>query len=409
MHVEKNQNSESPCESSRNSATGGLCSCCVLFLRLLTWKPGWGRPVRYVDPVFHSRGHCVGFIRDPVKAGSVGFVGTAFEHVFLFFVAKKAGAQRFIIDARASNRHFLRPSGPLLTGEGLCHAEFQGALGDAQNWFVGSAGIKNAFHQMRILASGSAGVLGHEVSPASAYCSGTGKRISRIRSVARTVSSRRRIYGRAIESFLAVSIHGALSILDASFKFAGASYLVSLRRAVVNCAHGTKSIRGIPCLFRSDWSLRMLDFRICTDASEKWFAFTVREGCREQASEVGRVSERTRLKRSSRSIRARSRALRVVLEWSSSDEDVISLARVESRADFPEVSLQLLDSSEWRLAACGGFFREENITVLEAPSILYAVWCAESNFPPGRLLILFQNLALVLALCKGRWNKKTLL
>ena len=44
-----------------------------------------------------------------------------------FFVSKKAGAQRFIIDARASTRHFLNPpSGPLLTGEGLCHVEFQG-------------------------------------------------------------------------------------------------------------------------------------------------------------------------------------------------------------------------------------------------------------------------------------------
>ena len=33
---------------------------------------------------------------------------------------------------------------------GLCHVEFQGAPEDAQNWFVGSAGIKKALHQMRI-------------------------------------------------------------------------------------------------------------------------------------------------------------------------------------------------------------------------------------------------------------------
>ena len=56
------------------------------------------------------------------------------------FVAKKAGAQRFIVDERASNRHFLRPpSGPLLKGEELCDVEFQGAPEDAQNWFVGSS------------------------------------------------------------------------------------------------------------------------------------------------------------------------------------------------------------------------------------------------------------------------------
>ena len=83
------------------------------------------------------------------------------------------------------------------------------------------------------LASGRADVLGCEVSPASACCCGTGKRISRICSGARTVSSRRRFSGRAMElvngheSFLALSNRGALSILDASFKFARSSYLVA--------------------------------------------------------------------------------------------------------------------------------------------------------------------------------------
>ena len=52
----------------------------------------------------------MGFIR-------VGFVEMAVEHFGLFFVAKKVEAQRFIIDARASNRVFLNPpSGPLRTG-----------------------------------------------------------------------------------------------------------------------------------------------------------------------------------------------------------------------------------------------------------------------------------------------------
>ena len=82
-------------------------------------------------------------------------------------------------------------------------------------------------------ASRTADVLGYEVSPANSYFSGTGKRKSRIRSVARTVSSRRRISRRAMElasgheSFLALSNCGALSILDASFKFARAFFLVS--------------------------------------------------------------------------------------------------------------------------------------------------------------------------------------
>ena len=101
-----------------------------------------------------------------------------------------------------------------------------------------------------------------------------------------------------------------------------------------------------------------LDVCIGTDASDKGFVFAVREGCRELASKVGRVWERTRLKS------ARSRALRsilpdVVSECSSSDEDEVSLARRKSRADFPEVSLQHLEPSAWRLATYGGFFREE--------------------------------------------------
>ena len=57
-----------------------------------------------------------------------------------------------------------------------------------------------------------------------------------------------------------------------------------------------------------------------------------------------------------------------------------------------------LDLLTWTLAAYEGFFREEYITVVEARSILCAVRCAESNYPPGRLLILSGNLALVLLL-----------
>ena len=96
---------------------------------------------RHVDPVFqHSRRHYVGFVRDMAKAGYV------VEYVGLFFVAKKAGAQRFFIDARASNRHFLNPpSGPLLTSEELCHVEFQGAFEDAKIWDCGFGG-----HQERV-------------------------------------------------------------------------------------------------------------------------------------------------------------------------------------------------------------------------------------------------------------------
>ena len=66
-------------------------------------------------------------------------------------------------------------------------------------------------------ASGNADVLSYEVSPANAYCSGPRKRISRIHSVARTVSSRPRIDEQAVElvsgheSFLALSNRGGFN------------------------------------------------------------------------------------------------------------------------------------------------------------------------------------------------------
>ena len=67
------------------------------------------------------------------------------------------------------------------------------------------------------------------------------------------------------------------------------------------------------------------------------------------------------------------------LRDSSSDEGGVSLTRRESRADFLEASLQLGDPSEWKLAALGGYFREENTIILEARSILYDVRYAENR------------------------------
>ena len=111
------------------------------------------------------------------------------------------------------------------------------------------AGVEKARHDVHevSLAGGCADVLGYVVSPANSHCS---NEIARTRSVARTVSSRRRICGRAMEfvngheSFLALSNRGALPILDASFKFARASYLVSREAmGLVNRTHGTENIR----------------------------------------------------------------------------------------------------------------------------------------------------------------------
>ena len=114
-----------------SSARSYLDSCKQRMLRFVsevddteTWL---GPASHFVDPVFqHSPRHNMGFVHDLVEAGSIGFVEDAIELVDFLFVAKKAGAQRFIVDALASNRHFSEPpSGPLRTGDGLVMSNFR--------------------------------------------------------------------------------------------------------------------------------------------------------------------------------------------------------------------------------------------------------------------------------------------
>ena len=176
------------------------------------------------------------------------------------------------------------------------------------------AGVKRPgldVHDMS-LARGRVDVLGYDLSPASACCSGTLP--SELCEFARTVSVRRCISGRAMELISGhESFFGAQpsrSALNPSCQFQVRTFvLLGVRTSVVDCTHGTGSILY---LLRSDWSLRWFDVCICTDASEKCFSFAVRVGCRELASEVGRASERTKFMRSSRSVCAGSRALRSI-------------------------------------------------------------------------------------------------
>ena len=68
--------------------------CFVLFSEVGDMEARLGPAGRHVDPLLlHSRRHYVGFIRDLVKTGSVGFVEAAVEHVGLFFVAKGWGPE----------------------------------------------------------------------------------------------------------------------------------------------------------------------------------------------------------------------------------------------------------------------------------------------------------------------------
>ena len=144
----------------------------------------------------------------------------------------------------------------------------------------------------------------------------TSKRISRIRSVARSLRAVALAVGQGSSSTV-TSLSWRSAILELSQFLTQAS---SSRRRRIWFLESRGKLRmeqrafgGTFRLPRSGWCLRWLDVSICTDASEKGFAFAVREGCRELASEVGRVSERTSIKRSLRSIRVMSRALRSIV------------------------------------------------------------------------------------------------
>ena len=188
-------------------------------------------------------------------------------------------------------------------------------------------------------------VLDYELSLVSAQWSGAEKRMICTRAVARTNAVRRRISDWTMELingheyFLTLSNRGALSILVVSFKFARVSYLMS-KYSWLTARMKQKVFDDILCLFRSDWSLRWLDVCIDTDASEKDSAFAFLEGCRVLASEVERVSEGTRFKRSFAKSGWSVNAVLVSWEWHSS----------RSRTEFHEDSRQrgLLLSKLWR-------------------------------------------------------------
>ena len=114
-----------------------------------------------------------------------------------------------------------------------------------------------------LLASGSADVSRYEVSPANAYCCGIGKWISPMLSRTDGMFAVASAVGRwtssvGHESFRALSKRGALSIMDASFKFARVSDLVSGEPwSTVRVEQ--RAFVGILCFLWNDWDIRWLD------------------------------------------------------------------------------------------------------------------------------------------------------
>ena len=179
-------------------------------------------------------------------------------------------------------------------------------------------------------------------------------------SVARTLSSRRRIGGRAMELvnnheyLLGLRNRGALSIFDASLKFARASYLQESH--VQPCEWNREHSVGFLCLHCSDSNLRWLDVCICTDSRvmvvASWSRRTVGSQSGQGSGEApapsapGRVRSAPPRRMSFWKIQVRTR-----MRCGLPKERVARTSR--------KCRLQLLDPKEWTLAAYGGFFREK--------------------------------------------------
>ena len=69
------------------------------------------------------------------------------EHASLFFVHKKDGAQRMIVDCRRANQRFRRPPGvSLATPESFSQLECEPGL----RLFAAEIDVDNCFHRLRI-------------------------------------------------------------------------------------------------------------------------------------------------------------------------------------------------------------------------------------------------------------------
>jgi hypothetical protein len=79
------------------------------------------------------------------RAGLVDFVDEVVEITGVFFVPKKNGKQRMVLDARRSNCWFVRAEGvSLCTGSSLANIE----LGSDDTLYVGQADLSNAFYHI---------------------------------------------------------------------------------------------------------------------------------------------------------------------------------------------------------------------------------------------------------------------
>ena len=117
-----------------------------------------GAPGRHVDPtLLRSPRAYAKLVKRMHNNGMIDYTTTCYCELGVFFVWKKNGKIRLILDCRRANILFLEPPGvDLVTSEGLSRIEVENENGDdsdlmaALRVFLGSADVADCFHRMRL-------------------------------------------------------------------------------------------------------------------------------------------------------------------------------------------------------------------------------------------------------------------
>ena len=165
----------------------------------------------------------------------------------------------------------------------------------------------------------------------------------------------------------------------------------------------------IPLLFadlRKQWSNTLF----CTDASPDGYGVCCREVERSTAESLGRWNERWRFKRlgpEEWAPRRRALGRDPLVEGITvvgDDGEYDSIEQVGLNEDFPEVPLDVVDSSHWRTVLMGKWRQKEAITVNEGRALLLCLrrLCRSSRSRGLKHVVLVDSFSLALAVHKGR-------
>ena len=165
----------------------------------------------------------------------------------------------------------------------------------------------------------------------------------------------------------------------------------------------------IPLLFadlRKQWSNTLF----CTDASPDGYGVCCREVEQSTAESLGRWNERWRFKRlgpEEWAPRRRALGRDPLVEGITvvgDDGEYDSIEQVGLNEDFPEVPLDVVDSSHWRTVLMGKWRQKEAITVNEGRALVLCLrrLCRSSRSRGLKHVVLVDSFSLALAVHKGR-------